>query len=378
MKFLRFLAVLSLILGLVVLGLFISGNQYLLKGVWATYLHGENSATIDDARFFETRTVRASATPQAWPVSEDRNNKNLSSELRTTLEQTGSVAFLVLKEGVIQYEEYWDGYSDTSRTNSFSMAKSITTLLAQIAIQQGFIKSWDDNVSEYLPEIEGAYRNELKLIHLATMTAGLQWNEHYKNPFDITARAYYGPDIEKLMLSEVPVVNPPGKAWEYQSGASQLLGLVIRKASGSSLSQFASQYLWSPIGAERDAQWHLDHKNGTELSYCCFNSNARDFARLGQLVLNKGSWNGQSIIDSSFVELATRPFAENYYGYSFWLDNDDHLTPVYYMRGILGQYIIIIPEKSLVVVRLGHQRMEKQDEHPLDFHIIVSEVLKYF
>ncbi|MGB0176695.1 MAG: serine hydrolase domain-containing protein [Owenweeksia sp.] len=377
MKFLRFLAALLLILGLVVFGLFISGNQYLLKGAWATYLHGVSSGTIDDMRFFDTRTVEI-GNPVAWRMSESYNTKELSSTLRSTLEETESAAFLVIKEDEIVYEEYWDGYSDTSRTNSFSMAKSITTLLAQLAIQEGYINSWDDEVSKYLPELEGAYRNELKLHHLSNMTAGLQWNEDYHDPFDITAKAYYGPDIEKLMLNEVPVVSPPGEVWEYQSGATQLLGLVVSRATKQSLSAFASEMLWRPMQAEHAAKWHLDHADGMELAYCCFNSNARDFARFGKLLLNHGRWNGQQIIDSAFVEMATHGDAVEHYGYSFWVDTDDHLTHVYHMRGFHGQYVIVIPEKDLIIVRLGHHRLEKTDAHTGDFHIMVDEVMKYF
>ncbi len=378
MKFLlRTLAATFLILGLTVLGLILTNNQYLLKGVWATYLHGESSGTIDDMRFFDTRTIHAS-DPKEWSLAEDYNTKELSSLLRSTLEETKSVAFLVVKNDKLVHEEYWDGYSDSSHSNSFSMAKSIITLLAQAAIQKGYIQSWDDYASAYLPELEGAYRNELQLKHLSTMTAGLQWNEHYQDPFDITAKAYYGPDVEQLLLNEVPVVSPPGETWEYQSGATQLLGLVVQRATKQTLSQFASEVLWTPIQARWDAKWHLDHKDGVEIAYCCFNSNARDFARFGKLLINHGSWNGKPIIDSAFVAMATQPGAVNHYGYSFWIDTDDHLTHVYQMRGFLGQYIIVIPEKDLVIVRLGHSRLDKKDEHPADFHIIVDEVMKYF
>src|SRR5690606_35928062 len=120
------------------------------------------------------------------------------------------------------YEEYWEDYSDTSHSNSFSMAKSIVTILTQIAIEQGYIKSWNEKVIDFLPELEGPYANDLELWHLSTMTAGLQWNEHYTNPFDITARAYYGNDIAELMYREVPVINEPGANYQYQSGAPQL------------------------------------------------------------------------------------------------------------------------------------------------------------
>ncbi len=378
MKLLRVLAVFLLMIGLLVLGLFISGNQYLLKGVWATYLHGERSATITDKKYFTTRIVE-SGEHQAWPRSKNYNRKQLSSALRDMLEQTESIAFVVIRNDSLAHEEYWQGFSDSSRTNSFSMAKSVTTLLTQIAIQEGYFKGWDDKVANYLPGLEGAYRGELTLAHLSTMTAGLRWNEDYHSPFDITAKAYYGPNIGKLMLSQVPVVNKPGEKFEYQSGATQLLGLALAKTTGKTLSQYASEKLWVPLGARYPAEWHLDSRDGTELNYCCMNSNALDFARFGKLLIHHGKWEGEPLIDSAFIARATKAQLKDFYGYSFWIDTDDHLTPVYYMRGILGQYVIVIPEKDLVICRLGKQWLGyENDKHHQDFHIIVSEVLKYF
>ncbi len=377
MKFLKFLAVFLLILGLVVLGLFLTGNQYLVKGVWATYLHGYKSASIGDARFFVTREVPA-RKPESWTISPGYNEKKLSEKLNNTLEESESVAFLVVKGGAIAYEQYWEGYSDTSHSNSFSMAKTITNMLVQLAIEQGYISSWDDKVADYLPEIEGPYREKLTLRHLGTMRAGLQWNEHYTNAFDITARAYYGPDVEKLLLNEVPVVQEPGSTYEYQSGATQLLGLVLARATDQTVSEFASRNLWQAIGARQPARWHLDKKNGMELTYCCFNSNARDFARLGLLYAHYGRWGEQQLLDSSFVYHASQPIGSAYYGHSFWVDQHQ-LTPVFYSRGILGQYIIAIPEKELVIVRLGHRELEAvQEAHTRLEQTMVEEVLKYF
>lgn len=351
----------------------ISGNQFLLKGVWAAYLNGNTSATIGDAKFFDTRTVDAGVA-KPWPVSENLNSVKLADKLRSSLEETKSVAFLMVEKGKVVYEEYWDDYSDSSRSNSFSAAKSITTMLTQCAIQDGFIESWDQKVHDFIPELSGDYANELTLRHLSTMTAGLDFNEHYTNPFDITAKLYYSPDVEKLLIDEVPVFRMPG-TYEYQSGATQLLGLSVMKAAGRTLAEYASEKLWKPLGATHSAEWHLDSKNGKELAFCCFNTNARDFARFGQMMLQKGNFNGVQILDSTFVNLATQPFAVPFYGHSFWL-TEDYGTPVFYQRGILGQYIIVIPEKELVIVRLGHQRLENVDNHPKDFRVIVEEVLK--
>ena len=352
---------------------YFSGNQFLLKGVWAAYLHGNTSATISDAKFFDTRTVEAgTATP--WKQAEDYNKSDLSERLRTSLEKNRSVAFLIAQHGEVTYEEYWDGYGEGSQSNSFSMAKSITTMLVQCAIQDGFIESWDAKAIEFLPELKGEYADELTLRNLSTMTAGLDFNEHYTNPFDITAKLYYGSDVEKLMLENVPVIDKPS-SYEYQSGATQLLGLALMKATGKSMAEYASEKLWKPLGASHAAEWHLDTEDGKELAFCCFNSNARDFARFGQMMLQDGNYNGEQILDSSFIAMATVPYVEPFYGHSFWM-TDDYGTHIFYQRGILGQYIIVIPEYDLVVVRLGHQREGNDHNHTVDFRVIVEEVLK--
>lgn len=381
MKFLyRFFIILILIVALISLGLKITGNGFLIRGVWITYLHGETSATIDDLKFFDSEEIKASNKPLKWVVSDDLNKTILSDELRTSLDKTQSVAFLVLKNDQIIHEEYWDGYSDSSLSNSFSMAKSITTMLVQIAIQKGHIKSWGEQLVTFLPKLKGTHKQKLQLKHLSNMSAGLDWNEHYTNPFDITAKTYYGRNIENLFLKEVGVESVPGKSFEYQSGATQYLGLALETATGRSISDLASEWLWQPMGANHNAKWRLDDSNGKALTFCCFNSNARDFARFGKLLDNKGNWEGSQLLDSNFVQMATNPQMTNYYGYSFWLDNQDFDTPVFYMRGILGQYIIVVPEENIVIVRLGHQRMANASgtNHPQDFITMTSEVLKQF
>ena len=362
-----------LLVATLVIVAYITGNQFLLKGVWAAYLHGNSSATISDAQFFDTRTIEAGTTV-SWVESSDYNKQNISDELRTSLEETQSVAFLMAQGGELVYEEYWDDYSEDSRSNSFSMAKSITTMLVQCAIQDGLIESWDEKVVKLLPEMQGEFAEELTLRNLSTMTAGLDFNEHYTNPFDITAKLYYGPDVANLMFENVPVHKKPGVEFEYQSGATQLLGLCVMRAAQMPMATYASEKLWKPLGAKYSAQWHLDNEDGKELAFCCFNSNARDFARFGQMMLQNGSYNGKQILDSSFVEAATNPFIEPYYGHSFWID-DSYGTHIFYQRGILGQYIIVIPEHDLVIVRLGHMRRGNDHNHTIDFRVIVEEVL---
>ncbi len=373
----RFLQGIILLILLACLGLWLSGNDYLFKGIWATYLHGEKSATINDARFFETRRIPA-GEGQAWPLSKEYNQIPLSDSLKHYLEKSRSIAFLAIQSDSIISEHYWGFGSTSSHSNSFSMAKSISTMLAQIAVQKGAFASWDDPVTKYLPELSGPYADKLLLKHLANMTAGLDWNEHYTNPFDITARAYYGDDIEETILEHVKVSREPGTHYEYQSGATQALGLCLMQATGKSLAELASEWLWKPLGAEQPAFWHLDSEDGKELAYCCFNSNARDFARFGKLLLHHGQWKGQSLLDSSFVREATSPKLVDFYGRSFWLDHKSQPEKVFYMRGILGQYVIVVPERDLVIVRLGHERYENIDHHPKDFYVYLRESLKLF
>ncbi len=352
----------------------ISGNGYLLKGIWASYFHGHFSASIDDSKFFDTHTVEASVAPSEWPLHRKYNQQELSARLKKTLSETESVSFLIIQNDSILLEQYWKGYSEKSQSNSFSMAKSITTLLCQIAIQKGILSGWDQKVKNILPSLPGAYAAELELWHLSTMSSGLDWNEKYTNPFNITAKAYYGNELKELML-KLPIITEPGKVYNYQSGSTQLLGLCLTQATGKTLSFLASEWLWKPMQAKNDATWHTDEE-GTELAYCCFNSNARDFARFGKLMLHHGKWNDLQILDSSFIALATTAKLVPYYGYSFWIDHSEGIK-VFYQRGILGQYIITIPDYHLVIVRLGeHQLPSGSDRHPKDFHIIVEEVLK--
>ena len=375
--FFRFIVGLIAIVAILVLSLYLSGNEYLVKGVWATYLHGEKSATIGDAQFFDTRPVEA-GTAQPWPVSSQYNQQELSASLKEMLENTRSVAYLVVKNDSIVYEQYWDGYSDTSHSNLFSSTKSIISMLAQCAIQDGYVESWDQPVSTFLPELKGDFSSELTFRHLSTMTAGLDFDEHYTDPFCITAQMYYTDDVWQLMVDKVPASEKPGRAFEYQSGATQILGMAIIKATGMSLSEYASKRLWKPLGAENSAYWHLDRKDGTEMAYCCFNTNARDFARFGKMMLHHGNFNGTQILDSSYYDLASEPYGVPFYGHGFWID-DDADTKIFYQRGILGQYCIVIPEENLVIVRMGHERIkEPGKQHPSDFTTYVEESRKLF
>lgn len=357
--------------------------------LWATdrlYLYKTliyNYVNIDDLDIFPTRQVTA-ANGVPWPVGADFNKKPITPELRTTLEKYKSVAFLVIKNDSIRYEEYWDNYGPTSLSNSFSMAKSFISILIGIAHDEGKIKSLDQKVCDYLPEFCTKENEKLTIRHLLMMSSGLNWDEGYSSLFGEVTRAYYGTDLRKQMLA-LKVVNEPGKEWNYMSANTQLLAFILQKATGSTVSEYASQKLWIPIQAENNAQWSLDHKDGNEKAYCCFYSNARDFARIGKLFLQKGKWNGKQIISEDYVNTAITPAPildngkpNTIYGYQWWL-TEYQGKKIFYARGILGQYIFVIPELNIIFVRLGHQRGEKDSSGELlDVPVYVDQVVKMY
>ena len=377
MKVLKFLmkAIAALLL-MLVLFILVSGKTYLFK----TLVY--NFVGIDDLDLFEHRTVAVGEGIE-WPLSKNYNSKPMPSELKSTLEQYKTVSFLVIKNDSILYEQYWEDKSDTSHTNSFSMAKSIIGVLIGIAIDEGKIKSLDQKVGDFIPEYKTGSRAQLTIRHLITMSAALSWDEAYANPLSVTTEAYYGTDLFSLVKNQ-EVVGTPGKEFNYQSGCSQLLGFIIEKATGKHIAEYASEKLWKPLNAMHAAEWSLDKKDGTEKAYCCFYSNARDFARIGSLYLHQGNWHGNQIIDSNYVKesITPAPLDDNgspnkVYGYHWWI-GDYSGKHIFYCRGILGQYIVAIPDENVIFVRLGHKRGEKAaDGSLLDMPVYVKGVMDW-
>ncbi len=374
MKFLKnFLKWFIGIIILLVLLLYITDYGYILKGIRVVYLTGHTTAFIDDYTYFENDTVAASLNPQPWPFHKNINNIPATEKLRKTNEQLETVAFLIIKNDSILFEEYAENYGPESKTNSFSMAKSITSALLGKAIDDGFIKNLDQPVSDFYPNFENS---ETTVGDLSSMASGLDWEESYSSPFSVTARSYYDDDVAETILG-LKVIETPGEKFKYLSGNTQLLAMVIEKATGKKLSNYLSESFWKPLGAEQPALWQLDDaENQLAKAYCCLASNARDFARFGKLYKHFGKWEGVQLLDSTFVEKSIQPrFSESpEYGYGFWLS--DHLgKKIFAMRGILGQYVIVVPEDDLIIVRLGH-KPGKRTGKPFteEFYIYVEEV----
>ncbi len=371
---------LKIILGVLILfnlALWVSGNIYLYKALYYNYVN------IDDLDLFNNRTIKA-GTPEPWAIGSDYNKIPLSDTLRNTLENYQSVAFLIIKDDSIRSEDYWDGHTQTALSNSFSVAKSVVSILVGIALHEGKIKDLDQPVCDYLSEFCTGDNSRLTIRHLLMMSSGLNWDESYTSLFGPTTKAYYGSDIRAQMLN-LKVVTEPGTVLNYMSSNTQLLGFILEKATNQKLSDYASEKLWKPLGAESDGQWSLDHKDGNEKSYCCIYATARDFARIGKLMLQKGKWNDKVIISEKFVDESLSPAPvldvgkpNTSYGYQWWLMEQEG-KKIFYGRGILGQYIFVIPDMNLIFVRLGHERGVRDANGLLqDVPIYLSEVIKMY
>lgn len=376
--FVRILGVIAGLLLAAILLLYIFNYEYILRGLRVVYLKGHTTAYIDDHPEFSNRVIPA-GEPQPWPSHKMYNSAAPTKRLEETNKDLGTVAFMIIKNDSIWYEDYAEGYDKSSLTNSFSMGKSITTALLGKAIKDGYIKDLDQPVSDFFPEFENPDFPALTVGDLSSMASGLNWEENYYNPFSVTARVYFDNNIRKV-ARDLRIISEPGKEFIYLSGNTILLGLVIEKATQKELSAYLSESFWKPMGMSSDALWQLDSdESGMEKAFCCIASNARDFAKFGKLFKEYGRWNNEQILDSAFVATAIKPRfeASPQYGYGFWL-SEYKGKEIFYMRGVLGQYVIVIPEDDLIIVRLGQKLIKRknEEEHSPDFFIYVEETYK--
>lgn len=316
-----------------------------------------NFADIKDHKKFQSRPLSAANSPFNFQVT---NNGKFPKELNNIpfdkyLEDNKTVAFLIIKNDTIQYEKYFEGYDRESIVPSFSMAKSVTSILIGCAIDERLIKSVDEPIINYIPELSKNGFNKVTIKHLLQMTSGIKFNESYVNPVGDAASFYYGLNLRKE-IEKMKLKTEPGKQFEYVSGNTQLLGLVLeRSLKNKTITQYLQEKIWTPLEMEYDASWSIDRKsNGLEKTFCCLNARARDFAKIGRLYKNKGNWNGKQIVSQKWVEestkLDTSEGSAKFYQYQWWLPtpNEDFMA-----EGILGQFLYVNPKKDLIIVRLG-------------------------
>ncbi len=329
-------------------------------------------ADIDDYRRFPMRTITnaaprfdfrkpsAAASARYAPAFAEvavADGKAASMQrLDAFLERTDTVAFLVIKDDVLLYERYFNGYGHDSTVTSFSVAKSFVSALVGIAIAEGRIGSVEDPVTKYVPELldrDPRFR-QITLRHLLTMASGIRYQES-GTPWGDDARTYYGTDMRALALSS-PIVGAPGQAFNYNNYHPLLLGLVLERTTGMPVAKYLEEKIWRPLGMEAPGSWSLDsERSGFEKMESGINARAIDFAKFGRLFLDRGNWNGVQLVPADWVAVSTRFDAVTdpvpYYQY-FWWVNPDAGTH-FFASGNHGQKIYIVPEQRLIFVRFG-------------------------
>ena len=343
----------TIILSFLLILIYAFNVEYLLKGVRTIYLTGNNTAFISDYEYFENREIKNSV-PQPWLLHEKYNSVKQSENLKKLNEERKTKSFLVIKNDSIVFEKYFDDHKSSSLSNSFSVAKSIVTSMMFKAIMEGKIKRLDQPLSDYFEEYREGLASELTVGDLASMSSGMKLAEKYYSVINITSESYFTNDLRSVILGQ-EIIKKPGQNFRYSSGDTQLLGMVIEKATGTTLTNYLSEEFWKPMGAENSALWQIDSEDsGMEKAYCCIAATARDFARFGKLYINKGKWNDKIILDSSFIELSVNPVFDDskYYGYGWWLYNYEGKR-VFTMNGHRGQFVISFPDENIIIVRQG-------------------------
>lgn len=328
-----------------------------------------NYSNITDYTIFPSRPLHKALVPFQFMEALDNerfgsriqvmNYKRKAFSLESYLNESPTVAFLIIRNDSLLFENYFDGYEKSSTVASFSMAKSYISALIGIAISEGKIRSENDKVIDYIPELSKNQGWEnVTIHHLLQMASGIRSSEGYNTPFSAAASIYYGRTLRKTLLN-LKIEKDPMSGFEYKSINTQLLGLILERATGKRVTEFLDEKIWQPLGMEYDASWSIDKKkNGLEKTFCCINAKARDMAKLGRLYLNKGNWNGTQVISQDWVEKSTAINTESgaawFYNRQWWIGSETYND--FAAIGHLGQYIYVQPKKNLIMVRLGTGR----------------------
>jgi CubicO group peptidase (beta-lactamase class C family) len=344
-----------------------------------------NTSGIDDYKIFPSKSLQASQKPFHFQVSSDETRipqiitvgeKDIS--LDTVLQSNDTTAFLIIKDDTIVFERYYNGGSQSSASLSFSMAKSFLSILIGCAIDDGYIQSIDQPVTDFVPELATNGFERVSIKHLLQMTSGMDYTEN-DNPVGIHPRFYYTTHLESEIL-KLKLRGEPGQQYAYKSGENALLGLILTRALGTkTITEYMQERLWGPLGMEYNGAWNIDHEgNSLEKTWCCLSATARDFAKFGRLYLNYGIWKGKSIVSRNWVEQSTKIDTSEgsawNYQYQWWLVSKE--GNAYMAIGHLEQYLYINPAKQLIIVRLGKSPGNLDREDWISILTFLSEDVK--
>lgn len=270
-----------------------------------------------------------------------------------------NAGLLIVQDGKIRFEKYALGYGPEGRWTSFSVAKSFTSTMVGAAVKDGYIKTLDDKVTQYIPSLRGSVYDDVTVRQLLTMTSGVKWNEDYADPKSDVAqfglqKPVPGEDITVSYMKKLTREAPAGTKWVYKTGETNLIGVLVSSATGKKLGEYLSEKVWKPYGMEADAFWILGD-TGHEISGCCISARLRDYARFGQFVMEGGMAGGKRVVPDDWFAQATAKQADieqpgRGYGFQWWTNDDGS----YAAQGIFGQGIFIDPKRKLIIASNGN------------------------
>lgn len=319
---------------------------------WSIPQRDASFRALDAIPFIAKSNVIASGDtiyplPQGDPLSID-------TPIDTYMEEQRTAGLVIIQDGKVRLEKYGLGFSARGRWTSFSVAKSFTSTLVGAAIKDGFIKSIDDKVSDYIPDLKGSVYDDVSIQQLLTMTSGVKWNEDYEDKNSDVAlfnehKPEPGVDVTVSYLRKLTREAPAGSKWVYKTGETNLIGVLVSSATKKNLSDYLSEKIWLPFGMEQNASWMLGD-TGHEIGGCCIQASTRDFARFGLFMLSGARVDGKAVLPDDWITPATTKqvgigYPGKGYGYQWWTYDDGSFAA----QGIFGQGIFIDPKRKLVI-----------------------------
>lgn len=298
----------------------------------------------------KNRTIAASKTP----LKLENGPPLLIPNVDQYMKGQNSAAIVIIHNGKLVFEKYGLDFNEKGRWTSFSVAKSFTSTLVGAAIQDGYIKSLEDNIVQYIPDFKGSAYDGVTVRQVLTMTSGIKWNEDYEDPNSDVSRFNFtkpdaGIDATVSYLRKLPRAHEPGTFWNYNTAETNLIGVLVSSATKKHLSDYLQEKIWQPFGMEADATWLLG-PTGHEIAGCCIQAATRDYARFGMFVLANGVAGGKQIVPPDWFKMAIvkqQDIGVKGEGYGFqWWTNDDGTVAA---QGIFGQGIFIDPKRNLVI-----------------------------
>lgn len=304
------------------------------------------------------KVARGSSTrdlPTGKALSLFASGGEQASYLEEYIEEQKVAGLIVVQNGAVRLERYALGHNPSKYWTSQSVAKSITSTLVGAAVKEGYIKSIEDSVADYIPGLRDTPYDDVSIRQLMTMTSGVQWVEAYTGTAESDLGRFYSAPIEPGVNATVSYMSKlsrevePGEKWVYKTGETHLIGELVTAATGQTMADYLSAKIWQPYGMELSASWHTD-RSGHELGGCCFQASLRDYARFAQFVLEGGVIDGESVVPEGWFAEATRSHfmgSENRgYGFQWWITKPGTFSAI----GIYGQMIYIDPSRQLIVV----------------------------